>query len=105
MGAVKIKAFVKRPDERFGHSTWISNSLEALQKTVDGYIETVTIEHGLVVICNEEGRINGMKPNVNFCGIDFYGPIAVVGQRGAEFADVPIMWSTYLTLIRPVKEG
>ena len=38
----RIKAVVKRPDEKFGHMTNISNSLKNLQNTVGGYIETVT---------------------------------------------------------------
>ena len=50
---MKIKVYVKRPDEKIGHSTWISNTLENLQKTVEGYIETVTFGD-YVVICNEE---------------------------------------------------
>ena len=37
----KIRAIVKRPDEKYGHVTHISASLENLQKTVGGYIETV----------------------------------------------------------------
>ena len=59
--AKKIKCIVKRPGEQFGHMTWVSDSLENLQKTVGGYIETVTLpEHNLVLICNEEGSIRDM---------------------------------------------
>lgn len=51
--ADKIKVIVKRPDEKYGHVTHISNTLENLQKTVDGYIETLTMP-GYVLILNEE---------------------------------------------------
>ena len=105
MAPVKIKAYVKRPDEKHGHSTWIANNLANFQRTVEGYIEVVTIEPGLVVICNEEGRLKGLEPNLNFCGIDFVGTIIVCGTKGQEFADVPILWSTFLTLCKPMKEG
>lgn len=64
----KIKAIVKRPDEEFGHMTWISDTLENLQRTVDGYIETVTIEKNCVIICNEEGRLKGLEPNCTISG-------------------------------------
>ena len=37
----KIRAIIKRPDEKYGHVTNISPTLENLQKTVGGYIEPV----------------------------------------------------------------
>ena len=37
----KIRAIIKRPDEEYGHVAHISATLENLQKTVGGYIETV----------------------------------------------------------------
>ena len=39
----KINVIIKRPDEAIGHVCYISDSLENLQKTVGGYIETLTI--------------------------------------------------------------
>lgn len=38
----------------------IPNTLEELQATVGGYIETVTIASDAVIICNEEGRLRGL---------------------------------------------
>lgn len=104
METVKIKVIVKRPDEKSGHVTWMSNSLKALQTAVDGYIETVRVAPGTVVICNEEGRLRCMEPNVNFCGVDFYGTIVVAGEKGEEFADVPMLLSTFKVLCREVRE-
>lgn len=92
----KIKAIVKRADEEYGHMTWISNTLENLQRTVGGYIETVTLPGGVVIICDEEGRIKGKPFNcVIFqhsmaARVDFYGDIIVVGADADEFSDVPI---------------
>ena len=40
----------------------IENSLEAKQAFVGGYIEVVDIGNGIDLICNEEGKINGMAP-------------------------------------------
>lgn len=47
----------------------IENTLEALQKEVGGYIETVTLVRGYAVM--------------------IVGPALVVGVDGDEFADIP----------------
>ena len=67
----------------------IENELYAFQKFVRGYIQAVPASNGKVVICNEEGRINGMEYNCTFEGIDYYGPILVCGADGENFADCP----------------
>ena len=86
--AEKIKVIVKRPDEA-GHVTWISNTLENLQRTVDGYIETVSLASDCVIICNEEGRLLGLAHNCRICGVDFCGTIIVAGVKGENFSDCP----------------
>ena len=48
----------------------IENTLEAKQKIVGGLIEMVTpVQHhdDAVLICNEEGKINGLEPNRLLC--------------------------------------
>ena len=40
----------------------VENTLEAKQAFVGGYIEVVNIGNGIDLICNEEGKINGMAP-------------------------------------------
>ena len=101
----KIKVIVKRPDEKAGHVTWMSNSLKAFQSAVDGYIECVTIEPGLVVICNEEGRLRGLEPNCWFGGHKFVGTIIIAGARGEEFADVPISLGTFKACMKEARSG
>lgn len=97
----KIKAIVKRTDEEYGHMTWISNTLENLQRTVGGYIEAFPVDEKNVIICNEEGRIKNLPCNCtlfddkSLLGLriplqTFYGDIIVVGTDGDEFADVQI---------------
>lgn len=100
----KIKAFIKRPDEEFGHSTAVSNTLENFQRNVGGYIEAVTLgkvlgKGDLVIICNEEGRLRGLPYNCCICGIDFVGDIVAVGADGDEFCDVPITFAEWKGLI------
>ena len=100
----KIKAIVKRPDEPTGHMTHISNTLENLQSIVGGYIETVTLPTGCVLICNEEGKLNGLPKNFRY-GITIpdtiCGTVIVVGTDGEDFSDVPIdlgQWRLMLEL-------
>ena len=79
-----ILGVVKKPDEYAEVTGQIENTLEGLQKLVEGYIETVTFDD-CVIICNEEGRILRMAPNCRFRGIDFFGPIIAVGTHEDEF--------------------
>ena len=67
----------------------IPNTLEELQATVGGYIETVTFSTDCCVICNEEGRLLGLPFNCVFLGTRFFGPILIVGIDGEDFADLP----------------
>ena len=41
----------------------MENKLEAMQKLVGGYIEILEIAEGLDLVCNEEGKLDGLKPN------------------------------------------
>ena len=91
----KIKVIIKRPDEQYGHMTWISDSLENLQRTVEGYIETLTIASDCVIICNEEGVLKGLPYNCEIAGIDLVGTIILAGVDGDEFCDFPLTFQEY----------
>lgn len=67
----------------------VENSLEALQREVEGYIEVVTLPYSAALICNEEGRILGLPDNGRVCGVDVVGTVLIVGVNGSEFCDVP----------------
>lgn len=66
----------------------MKNTLEELQEVVGGYIETVSIASDACIICNEEGRLKGMPFNCKLLGIEFVGPILIVGVDGDEFTDL-----------------
>lgn len=85
----KIKVYVKRVGEE-AELCEIENTLEALQRTVDGYIETVTLGD-VVVICDEEGRLKGKPHNCRYRSIPFCGTIIFAGidEDEGEFADYP----------------
>ena len=41
----------------------IDPGLESLQHEVDGYIESLGLDEDACIICNEEGKINGLELN------------------------------------------
>lgn len=82
-----MKAIRKRPGQE-PQIIEVENSLEALQLEVDGWIETVTFAEDACVICNEEGRIQGLPFNLELMGILFFGTILIVGVDGENFTDL-----------------
>ena len=87
-----MKAIIKKPGEYPGHIEDIPNTLEALQKLVDGYIEAVTLPilPPVIIICDEEGVMNNRSYNCRVNGVRFLGTIAVVGADSEDFADCPL---------------
>lgn len=85
-----MKALLKNPHDKGFHEIIIPNKLGVLQQLVGGYIESVTIAEDACIICNEEGYILGMPHNCEYCGINFVGPILIVGVDGDEFTDAPM---------------
>lgn len=104
MSEGKVRCIIKRPDELVGHVTNISTRLENLQRTVGGYIETVTYCTDLVIICNEEGRLLGLPYNCTIAGVDFVGDIIVIGSDGEEFSDLKLSLKDWKECWLGVKE-
>lgn len=63
MAGEKVKVIIKRPDEKVGHVTNISTRLENLQKTVEGYIESINIEDDIYILLNEDGKLKLLGGN------------------------------------------
>ena len=66
----------------------VENTLEALQKEVEGKIEAVTVSTDLAILCNEEGIWLMMKPNRVIMGHHFVGPVLFVGVDGDKFCSL-----------------
>ncbi len=60
----------------------IPNTLSSLQKQVEGLIEYYYMPdiEDAVIICNEEGKINGMGPNREVGRDIIFGPFLIVGD-------------------------
>ena len=94
MAGEKVKVIIKRPDEKVGHVTNISTRIENLQKTVEGYIESINIEKDIYIICNEEGRLKMLDGNmwVRMPGVMEYlvGTIIVCRvNKDGDIVDLP----------------
>lgn len=73
----------------------IENKLEALQGVVGGYIEAVyPFDDNVCLVCNDEGKINGMMPNRALYDnrgrvYDIvFGDFLVVGLSADDFGDL-----------------
>ena len=93
----KMRVIIKRPEEKYGHVCSISDSLENLQKTVGGYIEVVPITNSpdgkrILLVCNEEGKVRNLEPNINLMGEQIVGTFFLCSESGEEFDDLPATW-------------
>lgn len=100
----KIKVIIKRPDEAYGHMTWISPALHNLQKHVDGPIEMVSVGGSTACICNEEGKLRKLEHNF-WIGESFFaepicGTVIIAGVDGEGLTDIPINMDVWKRLLR-----
>lgn len=84
----KIKVVLLEPG-KLARTAEIGTSLEDLQKVVDGLIEAYyPFEEQVCIVCNDEGKINGMLPNRSVKNedgvmVDFiFGPAFICDCRG-----------------------
>lgn len=67
----------------------IHNDLDSLQAEVGGLIECIPFPNGCVVVCNEEGKINGMPPNRRLGADILCGPFFVCDTtRSGDFSSL-----------------
>lgn len=107
-----MKVIIKRPCDQFGEEATIPNTLKALQETVGGYIETVTLDNGVVLICNEEGAIRQLPYNFTLGRLHelapddcimmrnpIFGTVVACGFKGDELDDIPIDFNEWKSLL------
>ena len=82
-----MKAVRKKPGEP-PEIVEVENTLEALQAEVGGYIESFQIASDCTILCNEEGKLLPLEPNLLFCGEAFFGTVLAVGVRGESFCSL-----------------
>lgn len=62
MKQANIRVIIVRPGEP-PEETVVSNKLKTFQGIVGGYIETMHLEDGVILVCNEEGKLKPLPPN------------------------------------------
>jgi len=100
----KVRCIIKRPDEEFGHVTNISVTLKNLQNTVGGHIEVIDLCPGAVILCNENGKIDGLDENfwMGFGKLSdiVVGTVIVIGLKGEEFTDLTMSFGQWKSILR-----
>lgn len=83
----------------------IRNDLSTMQKIVGGYIEMVRLSQGLALMCNEEGKLDGLESNrliTAFGNMDMVcGTFFVFRPAGAGMRDLMAADEERLKLWRP----
>lgn len=88
MKSPQIKAVIKEVGKS-PRVEEIENELSTMQGLVGGYIEAVNAGQGICLVCNEEGKLNGLPPNFPI-GRDVIVGTAVFTSYGkdGEFNDL-----------------
>lgn len=90
----KIKVILCEPG-KYAKVAEIPNTLESLQSAVKGDIEAFyPFEEEVCIVCNEEGKFNGMEPNRAVYGEDreimdvIFGPFFICDCSGENFGSL-----------------
>lgn len=85
----EINVIYKEPG-KLAQIRTINNDLKTMHGLVEGYIEVVNIEKDVALICNEEGKLLDLEPNIYVNGINdtVVGPIILAGVSGEDFTSI-----------------
>ena len=90
-----MTAIIKNPGQP-AFIRQIDNELSALQDLVGGYIQTVYLPHGVIMIVNEEGKLMNLKPNFRFGNDLIVGTAVFVSTDGEEFTGLSERQENYI---------
>lgn len=90
-----MTAIIKNPGQP-AFTRQIENTLTAFQQLVGGYIQTVYLPHGVIMIVNEEGKLMGLKPNFRLEHDLIVGTAVFVSADGEEFAGLSERQENYI---------
>jgi len=82
-----MKVLIKEPNKK-SRVEEIENELQPIQEIVGGYIETVTLSEKLVMILNEEGKLQGLEPNFQLGKDVIVGTVIFAGIGGEDFTSI-----------------
>lgn len=83
----EIKIIVKKVGKK--HSVEIvKDDYATCNNLVGGYIEVVTLDKGVLMVCNEEGKLDGLELNLILPNDLIVGDIFFCSQKGPDFASL-----------------
>ena len=62
----------------------IEHSLDAESEFVGGYIQTISLSSTAILVCNDDGKVIGLKPNRVIPGDFIAGDFFIVGFDGRD---------------------
>lgn len=75
----KIRILKIEP-QKLPYEKIIDNNLEGIQGEVEGLFECVYLDDNCILVCNEEGKLNGMELNRRVGNDIIAGPFFIVGD-------------------------
>ena len=83
----EIKIIVKKVGEPYRVEI-VKDEYSTYNNLVGGYIEVVSLHNGVLMVCNEEGKMHGLEPNLIFLHDIIVGDIFFCSQKGPDFASL-----------------
>ena len=60
----------------------VPNTLQAMQEMVGGLIQVIGLDHGICLVCNDEGKLMGLEGNRRLGDDIVVGTFFLVGENG-----------------------
>ena len=89
----RIRAIFRKPLTNKSEIVEVENTVEGIQEMIGGHFECVTIEEGICLLCDEDGKLKRLQPNCIYRGDIIAGPILIVGTQGDEFTSIPELFA------------
>ena len=79
-----MKVVIKKVNEN-PVLTYINGDLKEMQEIVGGYIETFPVYDNILCVCNENGKLMGLRPNFKFGFDTIVGNVFFVAAGYEDF--------------------
>lgn len=76
----KTIRILKIEPQKLPYEKEINNDLEGIQGEVEGLFECIYLDDNCILVCNEEGKLNGMELNRRIGNDIIAGPFFIAGD-------------------------
>lgn len=77
----KTIRILKIEPQKLPYEKEINNDLEGIQGEVEGLFECIYLDDNCILVCNEEGKLNGMELNRRVGNDIIAGPFFIAGDN------------------------